>query len=386
MADPRGAKGWAHVMRGGAARAAQRREGGRRADAPDAGEAATGTAAGTWLVRGADGRLTAYAPRQGGLLRWTETTAGGDGWTGPDALAADGLTHLSVAQGADAFVHFLGRREQPCADGGVAVDVVYALQYQTGRPLTDWVSVGNPHVDPERARRIGAPVVAVDASGRVQVFVRSADGGVMVRCEGRGGKWEAWRDLRGRGVRDGLAAVVSPAGRLELLAPAETSALHWIQAEAGGVLRRSLDVRPAPVPGSVAAVATAPDRLTYLWTDAAGSGLVAHRRGGWVVPLGGSPAAGAANAVLRTVLDDQDCMVVAHRGRNGNAMVGVCGTEAETAGMWWVDTGVPCLGTPSLAADALGRVVLAVLGPDGALRVTRQRDEPGLTLADWVRV
>lgn len=279
MADPRGAKGWAHVMRGGAARAAQRREGGRRADAPDAGEAATGTAAGTWLVRGADGRLTAYAPRQGGLLRWTETTAGGDGWTGPDALAADGLTHLSVAQGADAFVHFLGRREQPCADGGVAVDVVYALQYQTGRPLTDWVSVGNPHVDPERARRIGAPVVAVDASGRVQVFVRSADGGVMVRCEGRGGKWEAWRDLRGRGVRDGLAAVVSPAGRLELLAPAETSALHWIQAEAGGVLRRSLDVRPAPVPGSVAAVATAPDRLTYLWTDAAGSGLVAHRRG-----------------------------------------------------------------------------------------------------------
>ncbi|MFE0626355.1 hypothetical protein ACFW3D_05225 [Streptomyces sp. NPDC058864] len=377
-------------MRGGAARARQRRQATRETephpDAPDTGEAATGTAAGSWLLRGADGRLTAYAPCRDGLLRWTQTVAGGDGWTGPDVLAAPGLTHLSVAQGGDGFVHFVGRRELPCADGRVAVDVGYAVQYQTGRPLTEWVSVGNPHPEPERARCLGAPAAAVDASGVVHVFVRAADGGVMLRREGGGGKWEAWKDLRGRGVHDGLAPVVSPAGALELLAPAATSALHWIQAEAGGELRRSLDMRPAPVPGSVAALATAPDRLTYLWTDAAGSGLVAHRQGDWVVPLGGSPAADAANAVLRAVLDGQDCMVVTHRGLNGNAMVGVCRTEAEASGMWWVDTGVPCLGTPAMAADALGRVVLAVLGPDGVLRVTRQRDEPGLTLADWVRV
>lgn len=377
-------------MRGGAARAVRRRPAARQTGGPsgaaDTGETATGAAAGTWLVRGSDGRLTAYARGRDGLLRWTQTAPGGDEWTGPRFFPAAGLTDLSVVRGPQGFVHFVGRRERPLPDGGLMVDVAYALQFQTGRPLTEWVSVGNPHKDPGQAVRLGAPAAAVDAAGTVHVFVRTADGGVMLRREGKGGAWEPWRDLRGHGVRDGLSPAVSPDGRIELLAPTATSTLHWTQSEAGGALRRSLDMIPAPAPGSVTALVTAPDRLTYLWTDAAGSGLVTHRLGGWVVPLGGSPAADTANAVLRTVLDDQDCMVVAHRGWDGNAMVGVCRTEAEASGMWWVDTGVPCLGTPSLATDALGRVVLALLGPDGGLRVARQREGPGLTLAAWARV
>ncbi|MFC7511295.1 hypothetical protein ACFQV4_13915 [Streptomyces thermocarboxydus] len=61
-----------------------------------------------------------------------------------------------MAQGADAYVHFLGRRER-LADGGVEVDVVHAVQYQTGRPLTEWRSLGNPHRTPEKAALLGAP-------------------------------------------------------------------------------------------------------------------------------------------------------------------------------------------------------------------------------------
>ncbi|MFF7212407.1 hypothetical protein ACFZAU_18010 [Streptomyces sp. NPDC008238] len=376
-------------MRGAAARAARGRRatGGsdRHPDVPVAGEAATGTAAGTWLVRGTDGRLTVYAPCRDGLLRWTQTTAGGDGWTGPDVIAATGLTHLSVAQGGDAFVHFVGRRERPGGDGRVTVDVVYALQYQSGRPTTEWVSAGNPHKEPGRAARLGVPAAAVDASGTVHLFVRNAGGGVMLRREGKGGAWEPWRDLRGTEVAEGLAPAATASGRVELVAPAAGSALRWAGQAPGGAMERASDIRPAPVPGSVAALGTAPDRITWFWTDADGSGVVAHRPGGWVYPLGGAPGDGA-HAALRSTLDGYDCTVLAHRGRNGNAVIGAYVTESEGDGVAWTDTGVPCLGGPALAHDAYGRVVLAVIGTDGRPRLARQQEDGGLTLSEWIRI
>ena len=90
--------------------------------------------------------------------------------------------------------------------------------------------------------------------------------------------------------------------------------------------------------------------------------------------------------LLRQVLDGYDCTVIAHRGRAGTVLVGVCGTEAEASGLWWGDTGRACLGDPALAHDAQGRVVLAVVGSGGELWVTRQGDGPGLTFTDWLRM
>lgn len=114
----------------------------------------TGTATGSWLVRGKDGRLTAYARCEGGLLRWTESRPGGPDWSEPAFFPVDDLTHLTVAQGADAYVHFLGRRER-LAGGGVEVDVVHAVQYQTGRPLTEWRSSVIRTARPRRPRCSG---------------------------------------------------------------------------------------------------------------------------------------------------------------------------------------------------------------------------------------
>ncbi|MHC3469585.1 PLL family lectin [Streptomyces sp. 7R007] len=371
-------------MRGRSARAAQpRRPAGTVAAVPT--HTVTATATGSWLVLGKDGRLTAYAPCAGGLLRWTELRPGGPGWSGPDVVAVPDLTHLAVVQGADTYVHFLGRRERPRAGGPAQVDVVHAIQYQTGRPVTEWRSLGNPHREPDRALRLGPPTAAVDGAGTVHVFARNAGGGVMMRREGRGGRWEPWADLRGADVQDAIAATALSDGRIEVFAPARGAALHWVQPEPAAVPQRAHDVRPGPLPGTVAALETAPGRLTWFWTDPAGSGLVCHRRGGWSVPLGGAPGDGA-NAVLRTVLDGYDCTVVAHRGASGAVVLGLCGTEAESSGLWWTDTGRPCLGDPALAHDGRGRVVVAAVDPDGTLRVARRAPEPGLVLGEWERV
>ncbi|MEU0285875.1 hypothetical protein [Streptomyces sp. NPDC006147] len=344
----------------------------------------TGTAAGYWLVRGKDGRLTAYARCEGGLLRWTEHRPGGPDWSAPAFFPVGDLTDLTVAQGADAYVHFLGRRERR-AGGTAQVDLVHAVQYQTGRPLTEWRSLGNPHAEPDRAALLGPPAAAVDAGGDVHVFARNAGGGLMMRREGRGGRWEPWADLRGSDLRGRPAATAAGTGRVEVFAPADGVTLTWGQPEPGATPGRSEDVRPGALPGSAAALETAPGRVTWFWTDPAGAGLVCRRPGAWPIPLPGSPADGA-HALLRVSIDGRDCTVVAHRGATGTVLVGVCATEAEASGLWWADTGRPCAGDPALARDAGGRAVLAVLGPDGGLRVARQGGGPGLTFSEWVRI
>ncbi|MEV0323460.1 hypothetical protein ACIBKX_39470 [Streptomyces sp. NPDC050658] len=358
------------------------RPGRESADPAAAGRVATGTPeTARWLLRGKDGRLTAYARTDGGLLRWTEIRPGGPDWTGPDFFEAPDVTHLTLAQGADGYVHFVGLRRR-----GADVDVVHSIQYQSGRPLMDWRSLGNPHTKMvERAPRLGAPAVAVDAAGTVHVFVRDAVNSVRLRREGKGGKWEGWKDFKVRQVLDGIVAVATSTGRVEVFGPAKDKTLHWSQEKQGGDLVRGDDIPLAPAPGSGAALETAEDTLTYYAADATGTDVLAHRPGAAAIPLGGSPDTGPT-AALRTTIDGHDCTVLAHRTRTGRPALAGFPTEREEAGLWWSETGEPCLGSPSAALDARGRVVLAAIGVDGALCLARQKAEPGLALGAWERV
>lgn len=340
-----------------------------------------------WLLRGRDGRLTAYTRAEGGLLRWTESAPGGPDWSGPEFFEAPDLTYLTLAQGADGYVHFLGRRELRDGEGKTAVDIVHSVQYQSGRPLMDWRSIGNPHTKlVERAPHLGAPAAAVDAAGTVHVFVRDAVNSVRMRREGKGGKWEGWKDLKVREVLDGITAVATSTGRVEVFGPGENKTLHWTQEKQGGELTRTDDIALPPAPGSGTALETAPDRLTYYATDARGKGVIAHRSDGEDMrALGGTPGPGPT-AALRTTIEGHDCTVLAHRGEDGRPVIAAHPTEDEKAGVWWAGTGEPCLGHPALALDARDRVVMATVGLDGTLRLARQKAESGLALDAWTRV
>ncbi|MFG2775874.1 hypothetical protein [Streptomyces sp. NPDC048350] len=351
--------------------------------APD-GRRADRAAAGQWLVRGRDGRLTAYAQSAERLLRWTEVRPGGPEWTGPDVFEVPGVSRLTVTQGADGYVHVMGRRSVLGDDGATLVDLVHATQYQSGRPLGPLHSAGSPYRDPERSARLGEPAAVVGASGALWLFVRNAGGGVSARTDGASGGWKSWRDLKGSGVRGDLAPAVDSAGRVELLAPGRSGALHWGRQEAGGEPRRAPDVPVVPAEGSITALETSPDRITYYWADAATGALMAHRPGGWVIPLGGVPSAGRP-AALRAPIDGYDCTVLAHRAEDGQIMLAACGSEQEDAGLWWASTGETSPGDPGLALDARGRIVLAVVGADGRLHVSRQKPEQGLAMGRAAR-
>ncbi|MEV0847290.1 hypothetical protein AB0J21_15720 [Streptomyces sp. NPDC049954] len=343
------------------------------------------TPRGRWLLRGKDGRLTAYALTAEGVSRWTETRPGGPEWSGPDHFPGPHLTDLTVGQGGDGYAHLVGRRSVPRQGAPGTTDLVHAVQYQSGRPLSPFRSLGSPHQEAERQALIGAPAVVVDTAGTVHVLVRNAGRGLMVRWEDKTGKWAAWKDLKGSRLHGAPAAVATGAGPLEVLCAGEGPAGHWVRPRPGVAFERAADIPLSVVPDSLTALETGEGRVTYYWTDPDNGGVVGHRPGGWLLPLGGAPAEGPVS-VVRAPLDGYDCTVFAYRDAFGQILLAACGTENEQGGVWWAPTGEESIGQPGLAVDAHGRVVLTTLGADGRLRVARQNSDPGLVLAPSITV
>lgn len=341
-----------------------------------------------WLVRGKDGRLTAYAPTENGVLRWTEDRLGGPNWSGPELLPAPGLLpHLSIAVGAEGYVHLVGLRRKPAPEGQIRTDVVYAVQFQTGRPLRDWQALGTPYPkDLARGGLLGLPSAVIDPNGSLHLFARNAGRGLSARIQKPTGAWLAWADLKGSRMTGESAAVVGEDGLIEVLGPTDDAVMRWRQPKVAAKAERDLKSFAAHVaPGTLTSERTGGDRLTHYWRDTDDRTVHAWRLdGGETAPLGG-PGTGPI-ALLRTPVDGHDCTILAQRGLDGRPLLAAYPTENEAAGVTWTPTGEQCVGAPALALDGRGRVVMAAIAKDGGLRVARQKAEPGLALEAWSRV
>ncbi|MFE1787821.1 hypothetical protein ACFW7J_05315 [Streptomyces sp. NPDC059525] len=361
----------------------QRPSGPSPAPARDGNPAALGPLTGRWVLAGKDGRLTAYARTGGGLLRWTEQVPGGPGWSGPDFFPADGLTDLSVGQGPDGYAHFTGRRRAPNGDTET-LTYHHAVQYQSGRPIGPWESLGTLYHNVEMSLRGGPPTVTVDAQGAPHVFVRNNGRGIHMKRQDSKGNWGRWEDLRGSMTFEGGCASSTADGLTVFAAPGEKGLTFWAQDAPGGPLKMGEVVPYLARDGSLAALETAPRRVTHFWHAADGSGVYAHREGAGVMALGGGPAYGAVAAV-RALVDGYDCTVLAHRGADGRTALAAYPTENEAAGLWWTAIGEECPDSPALAVDAHGLVVIASISARGELLVNRQKDSSGLSLGRWQR-
>ncbi|MFI6685821.1 hypothetical protein [Streptomyces sp. NPDC050485] len=342
-----------------------------------------------WLRLGKDGRLSAYAPAQGGVARWTETRPGG-AWTGPELVApGTGLqSHLSIAQGADGYVHMAALRHTPMDDGGTWTELVHAIQYQSGRPVKNWAVVGSPYPrkDWKLGLRMGHPSAGVDSAGNAQIVVRNAFGGVSARGQEPSGKWAGWADLNGNGADRSISVVAAEGGRMVIHAPSDTGIMRFERAAAGGTFERLDKLAADPESATIGGLQTGEGgRITFFLRDAKSGELRAWRGDGPTEPLGG--AGSGPVALLRTEIDGVDCTVLAQRDRDGRPAIAAYPTEQEEAGVTWTPTGEVCAGAPALTLDADGRIVLGVFTADGGLRITRQRtDEPGLALEAWQQV
>lgn len=378
------------MIRGrGGSRAATSARGAHQASGAATGAPKASPPAGNWLFRGGDGRLTAYASGPRGLLRWTEAAAPYTGWIGPELLEVPGWTGpVAMARSAEGYVHFVAQTAAP--DGSGRPEIVVSTQFQPGRGLIDWHSLGTPSVPggPTGDGPAGPPRIAVNQrSGATHVIVSLRYGGILRRSRNAEGKWGGWKQLADEAYEGAVTPLMPAGGPLELLALAPGRTDRWTGVSGGRFVLT--DRVPTPVvPGTPAVCETGPRRLTYFWRYPGDGSLVAWRPAGpgtqgGLMGLGG-PGGRGAPGVTRADIGGYDCTVLAQIGADGDIEVTAYVTENEGYGTWWVPLGARGARAPQVAVDATGRLVVAALDRDGALTVARQdTTEQGLAFGPW---
>ncbi|MFD9408816.1 hypothetical protein ACFWBN_17600 [Streptomyces sp. NPDC059989] len=339
-----------------------------------------------WLMTGKDGRLSAYLPTAAGVVRWTEGSTEAEGWRGPELLEGPELMPgLTVLRGPEGYAHLIGLSRTKRREGGVAVEVVCATQYQTGRPVGPWLTMGNPNASGwQKAREVGFPAAAFDPEGTLHVFVRNFGHSVSTRRQARSGGLAGWETLRGLKVADELTVFAAAEGGVHMVARARDTqaAVHWYRRDARSEWAENRRIPVSPYPGSLAA---APEaglvRFRY-----AGTNEVCVWWPGAQAPigLGGPDGVGPVAGVAGADIQGWGCTVLVRGGAGGVTAIGAHPDGRPDTGVWWSESGEPSVVPPAAAFDSRGRVVIATVGMDGKLRVARQElGSTGLEFTSW---
>lgn len=338
-----------------------------------------------WVGTNADGRLQAFAVEGADLLTWWQNTSGG--WSGPQDLGNPGgqlAAGVSVGTNADGRLEVFALRMDTFA-------VVTVSQTAINAGFGGWDTLGNPNATSGDPTQIGQPVVASNADGTMQVFVKNGGGGVSVTKQsspnnGFGG----WTDLGGGGgIQDGLAAIDDSNNRIELFAYNITNGIgsisHWYQATQNGPFQVDSSfatIEPASPPTAALNQDGRIDVFYRLATDTAGDNgsKVGHTwqtapGGGWTSTAqnlngdGGIGPIGANSA--STSISDGRIMLFEHNAGGGVSMTRQVGVNDGYSDPW-TDTGGFFSNEPAVATNSSGEVVALAVDGSGQLDADAQ--------------
>ncbi|MBI4584451.1 MAG: SUMF1/EgtB/PvdO family nonheme iron enzyme [Planctomycetes bacterium] len=198
----------------------------------------------TWLKKQANGLLAAFAVQNRRVVLWLEDSVGG-AWTGPIALGGPPVApHLAVEMRPDGRLQVFALKLTPEQEhapeavpiGAPILEIITSIQGRVGgQTFGAWQGLGNPDSPncpaPQSCWFAGVPAVAANADGRLEVFAKNSLGGVSTTWELPGGGWSGWLDLGGGPeILDGLAAITTRSGRIEVFATTRFGRIaHWLQ-------------------------------------------------------------------------------------------------------------------------------------------------------------
>lgn len=328
--------------------------------------------AGPRVQQAPDGRLTAFGVLGGQAVMWQESRPGSGDWGRPTLLGGDGLLPgLSAALGEDGRWHLFAQRVAGLgAKAGENLrELVTSEQSAVGGAFRPWSSLGNPERDPERGRRVGAPVAAVAGDGTLHLFARTWAKAIATRRLGTDGTWSAWRDLGGAEVQEGLTAATDTRGRIHVLAAAHDTVHHWTHDEPGHAL--ALVATGLPAPADPPTVLARPDgSLLLAFRQAKTARPQLYRRaadggaGSWTDAQLDLAGRGYGPLTLHPL---HDGVLLAARNNDGGTSLATLETSATPR---WHSVKGAVVGQAALATDSAGHPLLARLTPDATLLTT----------------
>jgi LmbE family N-acetylglucosaminyl deacetylase len=317
-----------------------------------------------WIGGDGQGRLHAFSVQGSTVLNWRQAVAGG-AFAGPVDIGG-GLVAPSLA---------VGRNQ----DGRVEVfgvdlnshNIVTAFQTSQDGAFSGWVSLGNP--SGPGAANTGAPVVGVNADGRLQVFAKNSGGGVSTIFQTSiNGPFSAWLDLGGGpDIQNALVCVTRSSGRMALFASTRRGIKMWWQTAPNGGWAGPADLVADAVTSSPTATPNADGRLEVFWRGLGGDVRTVFELavdGSWSGPptsLGGPGGVGEVAAV--TAADGRIHLL----GSNAGGGVSAISQKSPNAGFGaWLDLGGVSPGTPTIVAGSTGDPQAFHITTDGRLLVS----------------
>jgi LmbE family N-acetylglucosaminyl deacetylase len=319
----------------------------------------------SWLVQGSGGRLWAFAAVDGRMGVWARDTRGV--WSGPALLPGGGIDPgVTTARFPDGRVAVLATRtlfgERP---QDYRREVVYAVQSAPDGPFGPWVPLGTPETaDEQGTSAISTPAAAVDAEGRLTVYVRDTHRTLRARVQTRpGGGFGDWQRLGGEDLQGDPVTAVDAAGRHHVYVTTTKSVLAWTQPAPDAALQGPF---PTQLPATTVPLTAVPDgqgiRLYFRRPDSGvvRTALVAAGPGkpevSSLAEAGGRAGYGAVAAAGRLIAGRADTGTVSTTGLGGPPA--------------WTESRMLYAGAPAALVDTAGTATTAVLGLDAELHVT----------------
>ncbi|WP_327262195.1 PIG-L family deacetylase [Streptomyces sp. NBC_01232] len=325
----------------------------------------------SWLTEGTPGRLWAFAALDGQTAYWTRSPGGT--WAGPVLLPGAGIDPgASAVRLPGGRIGVLATRTAfGSTPSEYRREVVYAVQSVPDGPFGPWQSLGTPErTDDEGTSAISAPAAAVDAGGRLTVYLRDARRTLRATTQQPDGRFSPWERLGGEDLQSDPVTAIDAAGRRHVYATTTTSVLAWTQRTPDTSL-----AGPAPtgLPATTVPLSASPDgtgvRLFFRRPDSGvvrtalvTAGPASRPRVSSVTEAGGRAGYGAVGAAGRLVV--------------GRAETGTISTTGLGGPPAWAESRMLFTGAPSAVLEASGTATTAVLGLDAELHTTTTPTTP----------